>query len=629
MDQFAEALSQLSDLSDDDLSALEASIIQAFDDADEAGDMESMSSYADDCEQVRNEMDSRTSGNANPSEDNAAPVDVPMAASAEVAEVVSEPVSEPVIETEPVAPVVEAVEPVADTELEVVSEPVVEAEAETVAEPVIEAEPVVEVAETVEPEPVADIAETPASEAVADEVVELETAAVQTEEEEVADPITAEDVPEGHLPVAASGPVVTIRAGGDVPGVSAGSELTGMDGIVDALTRKIDSMRHVNSGDGEHIVVASMRVEEDIPEDRKLYAGDMNGNARKIRELLNNRDALTAHAITAAAWCAPRMSIYDVPTVGTNRRPVQAGLPTFNADRGGVRFIAPPAIPTAGGTASGVSLWHTDGTSFSAFTDPANLVAASPSTDKPQLTVACGTEVIADVDAIPVILCFDNLTNRAFPEWVRANTEMTMIYQARFAEQVLLNKMFNLVATGCSTASPTTTLGVARDFMTVIRAAATEKRWTLRLDPEQPLQLLAPSWLVDAMAADLHIQHPGDGTLALARAEIEGYFANLNVQPIWYMDDVPGTAGFTGHCAFPTTANWLLYTTGSFLRLDNGELNLGIVRTKDDLVKNKYCEFSETFETVTYTGPINSAWVTKGQTTVVLKGSWPNGITLS
>lgn len=600
MDQFAEALSHLSDLSDDDLTALEATIIQAFDDADEAGDMESMSSYADDCEQVRNEMENRASGNeAEPSVD-AAPGVPAMAASGE-AEVL-EPVTEPTVEAEPE---VKAEEPA--PEPEVITEPVVEAE----------------------PELVAEIAETPAPEAPAPEVEELETAAIKTEEEEVASPITAEDVPEGHLPVTASSPVVTIRAGGDVPGVSAGSELDGMDGIVAALTRKIDSMRHIASGDGEQIVVASMRVEETIPEDRTLHAGDLDGNARKIRELLNNREALTAHAITAAAWCAPRMAIYDVPTVGTNRRPVQAGLPTFNADRGGVRFIAPPALPTAGGTVSGVSLWHTDGTSFSSFTDPAGLVAASPSTDKSQLTVLCGTEIVADVDAIPVILCFDNLTNRAFPEWVRANTEMTMIYQARFAEQVLLNKMFTLAATGCASIPYSNSLGVARDFLTVIRAAATEKRWTLRLDPEQPLQLLAPSWLVDAMAADLHIQHPGDGTLSMARAEIEAYFANLNVQPIWYMDDVPGTAAFTSHCAFPTTANWLLYTTGSYLRLDTGELNLGVVRTKDDLVKNKFCEFSETFETVTYTGPINSAWVTKGATTVALRGSFPNGTTLS
>lgn len=626
MDQFTEALSQLSDMSDDDLVTLESAVVAAFDAADTDGDTDTMVSLADLVDQIRVVQSSRPGTDNSDGSDIAvtesATPEPAMAASAVVEKIVEvvEAVIETVSDPEP-APVVDET-PEAEPEPEVVEEtkPVVEAEAEVaeVATPALDAltkDAPVEAATEVEAP-----AETPVVEADSEVVAPEVVAADLNQGEDVAlEPITAEDIPEAHSVTATAGPVVTIRAGGDIQGITAGSELSGMPGIVDAFQRKLKTMRAVNV-DGEPVIVASLKNEDEVPEGRYLRAGDVDGNMRKVREFLADKDGLQADAITAGAWCAPRMPIYDVPTVGTTRRPVQAGLPTFNADRGGVTYNTPPSIPTSG---QGTSLWHSNGTSFSAFTDAAGLVSASPSTDKPLITIGCGSSVTADVDAIPTILCFDNLTNKAFPEWIKANTEVSMVWQARFAEQVLLSKMFAVATTGCATLAYSAALGVARDFLTTIRTAAAQKRYALRLEADTPMQLLAPSWLRDAIALDLSIQTPGDSTYGAGINEVEGYFANINVQVIWYMDDVPGTAGFTSPCAFPTTANWLLYLSGSFLRLDNGELNLGIVRTKDDLVKNKFCQFVETFETVTYMGPSNNEWLARGQSTVAVRGSSP------
>lgn len=656
MDQFTEALSQLSDMSDDDLATLESSVVDAFDAADTAGDTDTMISLADLVDQIRCEQDTRTGADNSDGSDIAlADSDTSMAASAagdkikevveevvekivevveSALEAVSDPYPAPVVEETPV--VEPEVEPVVDTE------PVVEAGVEVaeVATPALDAlvedapvedAPVVEVATEVVEAP----AETPVVEADADvvvpnvevapvveaasEVVEVTTPEVTEGEPEVAEPLTNEDVSEAHAVTAAAAPIISIRAGGDITGVTAGSSLNGMDGVIDAFQRKINSFRAVNI-DSEPVIVASFKSEAEVPESRFLRQGDLEGNMAKIREFLADKDGLQANAVTAGAWCAPRTAIYDVPTVGTTRRPVQAGLPTFNADRGGIRYVTPPSIPTSG---QGTSLWHTNGTTFSAFTDPAGLVSASPSTDKPLVTISCGTEVTADVDAIPTILCFDNLTAKAFPEWIRANTEISMVWQARFAEQVLLSKMFAVATTGCSATPYSALLGVARDFLSTIRTVAAQKRYTLRLEANTPFQLLAPSWLREAMAVDLAIQTPGDSTFGASYDEIDGYFANINIQPIWYMDDVPGTAAFSSVCAFPTTANWLMFPTGAFIRLDNGELNLGIVRTKDDLVKNKFCQFAETFETVAYMGPSNNEWLARGIATVGVRGSSP------
>lgn len=598
MDQFQERLARLAELSDEELAALESEVVAAFDAADSDADLESMEAYADALDQIRDEKSSRTV-------EVSAEETVSVAASAETGD---EPDSdeeseEPAVETEPDIEV-EAPEGGDETESD---DDATTNEAEITAEGDEPDGTPEEVEGDEAPESDSD-----EGEAV---IATSETEAPEAEnesEEQVATEITAEDVPEENVPVMASAVPLTIRAGGDIPGITAGAPLDSMDDVIEALTKKVNGMRNV-SGDGEHIIVASFSKDAEVPDERMLRAGDMEGNSRKIRSLLSDKEALQPDALMAAAWCAPRAPIYDVPTIGTTARPVGSALPTFNADRGGITWMEPPSFPDLAGA---VGLWRYSNDAWGSHLLPTGGDAAGEL--KPCLTVECGTEASADVDAITLCLCFNNMTARAFPEWIRGNTDLTMVAQARFAEQVLLSKMFSVVASG--DCGPATSVGVARDFLFTVRTAAAAKRWTYRMDPDAPLQLLAPAWLGDAIAIDLGLQAPGDDTYSTSRSEVNGYLREANIDPIWYQDDVPGGAPFTG-CVFPAVAQWLLYPTGSFLRLDTGDLNLGVVRTKEDVQKNSYCEFSETFETVAYMGSANGAWVTHGATEVNLFGA--------
>lgn len=646
MEQFTERLSRLAELADEELVALEEELVIAFDAADEAADLDGMQSLADAIESIRAEKDTRA-----PAEE--VPADVPaetmveeipveMAASATdeesaTEEPASDETSEPAVTADATSEET-TVDETPETESAPAETPVV-AEAEEVEAPEAPAEAPAETEEEVEEttpevadEPEAEVADADAGEEAAEstnpstaEAVEAEATPEATEvaeesEEQVATEITAEDVPEANLPVAAAAPKYTIRAGGDIPGITAGAPLDDMDSVVEAMTKKVNAMRGVG-GDGEHIVVAAFAYEDAVSDERTLKPGDLNGNAKKIRNFLADPEALTREALVAGAWCAPRTPIYDVPTMGTTTRPVRDALPSFNAERGGITWIAPPALPD---NAAATSLWRYDNgeAEWESFSNAAGTTETNPANTKPCLTIPCGPEKTADVDAIPVCFCFDNLSARAFPEWVRANTELVLVGQARFAEQVLLSRMYAVAATGSTCGTPTTQVGAARDFVLTVQTAAAAARWRLRLAPNAPLQLLAPAWVATAIAVDLGLQQPGDNTFVTSTESIEGFFREFGVDPIWHFDDVPGGAGaFTG-CGFPSAADWLLFPTGSFLRLDTGELNLGVVRTKEDVQKNKYCEFSETFETVAYVGPNSpNGWITKGVTQIDLAGS--------
>jgi len=142
---------------------------------------------------------------------------------------------------------------------------------------------------------------------------------------------------------------VTITAGADIPGYSAGSTIADMSEVAVAMEKRIHSLRRVNGGDGEQHIVASVTTE--YPEARTLTT-DAEANALKIAAVAGP-EALVA----SGGHAAPFEVKYDIYSIGsTNVRPLRDALPRFQADRGGIRFVTPPSF-AAGTYANAVGVW--------------------------------------------------------------------------------------------------------------------------------------------------------------------------------------------------------------------------------------------------------------------------------
>jgi len=116
-----------------------------------------------------------------------------------------------------------------------------------------------------------------------------------------------------------------------------------------------------------------------------------------------------------------------------------------------------------------------------------------------------------------------------------------------------------------------------------------------------------PAWVLDVIAADLTLAMPGDGTLSASRAEIEGFMSSLNVDVVVHLDDSSNNGVFGAQSAgamleFPDTFRWFLFAEGTFLFLDGGNLDLGIIRDSTLVGTNDYKMFIETFENVAKVG---------------------------
>jgi len=583
----------------------------------------------------------------------------PMGVASNVTEKGSELSTEPIEETAPEtveAPEVEA-PAVADAAVEEVVAEVPAADETVVAS--AEAEPEVEApAETIEPE-------------IAPEEQEEQAPVTTAAEESFQAPADRQPVIEAvEIPVA-------ITAGADIPGYTAGTELSGMDEVATAMEKRLHSLRRVNGGDGEQHIVASFSTS--YPDNRVLSA-NVGDTSSKIKDLMSNLTALTA----SGGFGGSLQTKYDIFGMGsTNARPVRDALPKFQADRGGIRFITPPRVdgvdyfkavdvwsetadkyttgvtttlststaisgskgayvitlPTGNkipvgtqvtfstvGTAttlSNVVARVTATTDTSITIDSQDTISGTPSSGnvtslavKGYMTAAAASEDTAVIDAVTLQIQFGNLATRAYPELISLHNELALVQHAREAEQNLLSKISaksTWVQAHASTEA--SYLGAARDFLVLARKAAVAYRSRHRLEKTAPLTAIVPAWLMDAMVSDLILSAPGDDKIGSSVSEVKAYFNDLNIDIVESLDLNPFAAqgGVVGSgaanvmssfdgVATTTTFQWYLFAAGTFLFLDGGSLDLGIIRDSGLVNTNDYRMFIETFEGIAKVG---------------------------
>ena len=440
-------------------------------------------------------------------------------------------------------------------------------------------------------------------EEVLPEATPIETPIVEEVQQEEQVPVTASAdetpvVPADRQPVIeVSEPArVAITAGADIPGYTAGSTINDMTEVASAMEKRLHSLRRVNGGDGEQHIVASFATQ--YPEERTLGT-DPEANAQKVNAVVGP-EALVA----SGGHAAPFEVKYDIFGLGsTTDRPVRDALPKFQADRGGIRFVTPPTLVTySSGTVysydSAVGVWTS-----------ANDSAVTPSpASKSSLTVTAAAENTVATDAVTLQLQFGNLMTRAYPELIARHNELALVQHAREAELNLISKIDTAstsVNAHVATTEAANLIGFARDFLVQVRKASVAYRSRHRIDAGTRLKAIVPAWIYDAMAADLALNMPGDGNLGAGEAEIKGYLAGSNVDMVGSLD-LNSFGAQQGSAAklleFPDQIVWYLFAEGSFLFLDGGTLDLGIIRDSSLVGTNDYKMFIETFENVAFVG---------------------------
>lgn len=604
MDRINEMLTRLSELSEGEMSDLEGTILSEFKTVEQQEPttdvVDAMTALADALDAVRGEQTSRAAlhqelaakaaeASARVQQANEVPLeevstedeeeDTPPEEVAPDEE--DEPKPEDILmstEPEPAAELSSSDTP-APAVTEAVEQAPAVAEAATIAEPATEAAVVVEEAS----EAAASVAPVEAS--TPSEPVQTATPIEENPVAASATDVVVKPPAEAQVTTIPR-PPVTVTAGADIPGKSAGSEFSDLRDVSNAFVDRLHALRRVTGGDGEQHIVASIHA--DYPEDRTLYAGSAGDNWEKIRKITSRE------ALVAAINCYPLETQFNLFGVGTADRPVRDSLAVFSADRGGLRYYSAPTLAAIPSDGTGpVGIWKQDQSVTS-------VAGASLSGVKPCYTVVCSDEKTALLEAVSLCLTFDNLAARANPENVARNNELALIFHARATELATLGK---IKTGGTAVTAKNYNVGAAREFFAQVDGISSAYRYKYRLGARDPLRVIAPLWFRDMLRADIAQQMPGDGleSLSVSQSMIDGWFRERNINVTWSLDSI-ASAPVTTTGAFGATVEWDLFAEGTWLYLDGGTLDIGVIRDSTLVGSNDYKTFTEEFTAVALIG---------------------------
>lgn len=389
----------------------------------------------------------------------------------------------------------------------------------------------------------------------------------------------------------ATGNRITFAAGLD--GIRAGDETHDLARVDAAIAERLEAFAGSNvMGGRENVRVA--RIHANFPEDRRLV--DDRGRFIGATEATDRIAAVLAAGINANAgrqaaggFCAPPVPIYDVNIMGTTSRPIRdQSLTSFQQSRGRVLSLVPPrlqaVIPSTG-------IWTAE---------MDEEAVDDPDIRKSFLRVECGPEENSEVQAITSGLIYGEILNRTYGEWTQAWATLARIAHAQLAEQELFDQM---VSKATLVLEPAVALSATRDFVNFIARLA----WNVRLRNRElrtfPMRLTTSTTVLDIVAEDIAVSAFG-GTnqenLTQAESLLTGALAARNINVTWSPDiEVPGEQAENGAAVdYPDSVPYVLAPEGWAIHLDQGTLDVGVIRDKALVEANDVATFMESFEGV-------------------------------
>jgi hypothetical protein len=389
-----------------------------------------------------------------------------------------------------------------------------------------------------------------------------------------------------------------VYAAGDVPGMSAGQQFESRDHLIEAMT-----VKHLAVGRTESktpIKYSVARIQKDQREDAMV--SDSNSGLQNWREIekviggppgsREQADKMQGVPLTAdGGLCAPLTPRYDIPVFGVTNSPVRSSLPTIPAPRGGIRFF-PPMPWNSGANQIGAAITSID-------ESPTSSGSAATKTYQ---QIQCPTDQSAYVTAWAKRVRIENLKGRTWPELVDA---FLANLDVAYASSVEIS-MLNAIATALPNVTIAASGGVLNTLVPALIRLTAGISSRKRLDPDAQFRCLAPAWLIDMLVSDAS-KNVFDRWRA--EAEIVAQLAKADINIEWYLDSATGAgqvfssqtadAAVTG---WPSTAKLYIYTEGSFVLLEHGAMDLGIVRDSTLNELNEYEMFLEEWIGVAYIG---------------------------
>ena len=381
---------------------------------------------------------------------------------------------------------------------------------------------------------------------------------------------TVATIPNRNLPA--------LTASADVPGFATGGVIQDLDDVGQAMIARMRGLPTTRLGGEKGIQTRHATAKIDLGASRT--DGLVQSDFRDDMELLNRARTearLPGEALTAAGgWCAPSETLYDLCSIASTEG--MLSLPTFQVNRGGIRFTRGPSFEEIYAEATG---WN--------FTE-AEIIAG---VTKPCAEITCPPFEEIRLNAIGFCIRAPLLTQAAYPELVRHWIEQLLIAHQH---RVDAWRIAQIIA-GSTALTATGTFENTIDGIAKIEQVANWIRQSHRMRFNQSLEMLAPYWYRTTVRADL-ARRGGVDLINVSDEQIAAYFTARGISIQWLYNYQP-LVNTTGTVATPADAQVVIYPAGTWQAGTTDVINLDAVYDSTLLAQNEYTAmFAESGELI-------------------------------
>lgn len=330
-----------------------------------------------------------------------------------------------------------------------------------------------------------------------------------------------------------------------------------------------------------------------------LTAVSDNYNAEVTESVVDGDSLLVA----SGGICAPFQQDYSFFRCAEPQTFVESCLPRVAAPRGGIKFILPPDFKAA---RQGITTITCEEDAANYESTPEECGGPGTTEDKPCVCVECPDVAECCVTAVPWCVRWGNFNYYTFPELVENFMRDLQVNYAKVKETYYLDAIM-AESTPVTAAS---NYSAVRDIIGNLRAAAVNYRKRHNMNLDSVLQVMAPHWILDVIRQDFANSQYGSNPLdylKVSDAQIAQCLRDLGLQLCLYYDTptvlpdgVPSQAFDQDQeegplNMFPSKAVTFMYKPGTFVRLDGGSLDFGIIRDSSLIKTNDFIMAAEQF----------------------------------
>lgn len=361
-----------------------------------------------------------------------------------------------------------------------------------------------------------------------------------------------------------------MRSSGNAVGVSEGHVFASVSDVAHAIAKTRHGFGSIEAGEAKRLSIATGS--------KSGFAGELTGDAIKnfavLRGVQLNAQALVASGETCFPPLTPLVEFFRLAEAQT---PLEDDLQVVQAPKGGIRYLVSPDTTTA--LAAARNAFDVSAPDR----DYAGATVRNTSGPKAYATVSCPTVAEENVEAISTRIRFDNLQYRVFPEQVEAFLEDVAVEFASKKEVYYLDYIDSKSTAVTSDFGYGISRGLLADW--TLAAAGYRKRHGMKRDAM--LKVLAMDYSIDMIKLDLALQQNGNADFwTISDEQAIAALKARNLAPVWLNDPATAKSSQKWNQAqavgalnvFPTQLSAYFYAPGTFVRLDGGTLDVGLVR---------------------------------------------------